>query len=76
MLSTWNKRERELIDANADALPPVALPPNAQGAYVGIKEQAASSLIDEVKKQGARTVPPREHGEREPVMGALMNGHD
>ncbi|TFK87168.1 Acetamidase/Formamidase [Polyporus arcularius HHB13444] len=61
LLDTWNKREKELIDAHPGAVPPVAFPPQAEGAYVG-----QTDIADDVRKkiyaEGARTIPGREHG--------------
>lgn len=60
LLATWNKREGELIAAHGDAVPPVAYPPEPRGAYVG--QDLPREVIDKVKKEGARTIPGREHG--------------
>lgn len=59
MLHQWNTREAELIATNPQRVPPLANPPLAATAHMGrltgeAKTQAAA--------QGARTVPPREHG--------------
>ena len=59
MLAEWNKREAELISTEPDRVPPLALPPNEQAAVMGrLKGDEASKAA----KEGARTVPPREHG--------------
>jgi formamidase len=59
LLETWNKREAELIATEPDRVPPLALPPNEQAAVMGrLKGDEASAAA----KEGARTVPPREHG--------------
>jgi formamidase len=59
LLDTWNKREAELIAKDPDRVPPLGLPPNAQAAVMGkLTGEAASNAAME----GARTVPPREHG--------------
>lgn len=59
MLDIWNKREAELFATNPDRTPPLcALPyePTAHmGKLTGAKAKAAAM-------EGARTVPPREHG--------------
>ncbi|KAH9916495.1 Acetamidase/Formamidase [Amylocystis lapponica] len=60
LLATWNKREGELIAANATAVPPVALAPNVTGAYVG--QDLPDNLKDKIYAEGARTIPGREHG--------------
>lgn len=59
LLEKWNTREQALIDTNPTRVPPLANPPFAKTAHMGrltgeAKEKAAA--------EGARTVPPREHG--------------
>ncbi|KAG7113402.1 putative formamidase like protein [Verticillium longisporum] len=59
VLSTWNKREGELIAANKLERK-VALPPEPQSAHAGSADEATSKKVGE---EGARTVPGRpEHG--------------
>jgi formamidase len=59
MLETWNKREQALIDTDPGRVPPLAAPPFAKTAHMGrLKGEAAVAAAAE----GARTVPPREHG--------------
>ncbi|MHB8886196.1 MAG: formamidase [Methylovirgula sp.] len=59
MLETWNRREQGLIDTNPTRVPPLAAPPFAKTAHMGrLKGEAAANAAAE----GARTVPPREHG--------------
>ncbi|MDX1572981.1 MAG: acetamidase/formamidase family protein [Methylophaga sp.] len=59
MLAEWNKREAELISTEPDRVPPLALPPEEKSAVVGrLKGDDAAKAA----KEGARTVPPREHG--------------
>ncbi|QXX76594.1 formamidase [Methylovirgula sp. HY1] len=59
MLETWNRREQGLIDTNPTRVPPLAAPPCAKTAHMGrLKGEAAATAAAE----GARTVPPREHG--------------
>ncbi|GBE88418.1 Acetamidase Formamidase [Sparassis latifolia] len=60
LLATWNKREGDLIAAHANAVPPVALPPLAQGAYIG--QELPDDVRAKIYAEGARTVPGREHG--------------
>ncbi|WP_186045168.1 formamidase [Burkholderia gladioli] len=59
LLETWNARETGLIATNPERVPPLANPPFAATAHMG-------SLSGEAKAraaaEGARTVPPREHG--------------
>jgi formamidase len=59
MLDTWNTREKELFDTDPERVPTLACLPYAPTAHMGAlrgeaKEAAAA--------EGARTVPPREHG--------------
>ena len=59
LLEKWNSREQALIDTNPTRVPPLANPPFPKTAHMGTltgeaKEKAAA--------EGARTVPPREHG--------------
>ncbi|GAA5902576.1 hypothetical protein JCM5296_002328 [Sporobolomyces johnsonii] len=62
LLDTWNKREQSVIDAHPDACPAVALPPEPKNAYVGAKTDLPKELMDKIAREGARTVPGREHG--------------
>ena len=59
LLATWNKREAALIATNPTRVPPLANPPFAPTAHLGrLKGDARAKAAAE----GARTVPPREHG--------------
>jgi formamidase len=59
LLDEWNKRETALVDTDPDRVPPLAALPYADTAVMGrMKPEAAA----EAAKEGARTVPPREHG--------------
>ena len=60
LLKTWNERERGLIAEAGNCCPPVAFAPLEQGTYVG--QDLPKDVLDAVKKEGARTVPGREHG--------------
>ncbi|KAA1467198.1 Acetamidase/Formamidase [Dentipellis sp. KUC8613] len=60
LLATWNARETGLIAQHADAVPPVAFAPEPRGAYVG--QELAEELRAKIAREGARTVPGREHG--------------
>ncbi|KIP10997.1 hypothetical protein PHLGIDRAFT_28142 [Phlebiopsis gigantea 11061_1 CR5-6] len=60
LLATWNKREGGLIAEHKDAVPPVAFPPEPKGAYVG--QDLPDDMREKIYKEGARTVPGREHG--------------
>lgn len=59
LLKKWNKREGDLIATDPLRVPPLALPPEPEGAILG-------SLSDEeytrVAAEAARTAPPRENG--------------
>lgn len=71
LLDEWNERENELIERHAEdpesinnhptgeSEPPVASPPTADGAQPG---EATGDAADRIAEEGARTVPPREHG--------------
>lgn len=66
LLAKWNTREKALVDAgNAAALPwkpqipPLAALPDSDSAVLGLLKGAD---FDRVAAEGARTVPPREHG--------------
>lgn len=44
-------------------MPPVAFPPEPKGAYVGQSDEALGEGVRErVAREGARTIPGREHG--------------
>ena len=59
LLATWNKRETEFIAANPNHETGVANPPFEPTAHMGkLKGEARMKAASE----GARTVPPREHG--------------
>lgn len=59
MLDTWNAREIDFINTQPDRVPPLGCPPSAPTAHMGrLKGNAAEKAAAE----GARTVPPREHG--------------
>jgi formamidase len=59
LLEKWNAREQALIDTNPTRIPPLANPPFAATAHLGKLTGAAR---DKAAAEGARTVPPREHG--------------
>jgi len=58
-LDHWNSREGKLIQTDPHRVPPLALPPNPKHAITGL---AKGSAADKIAREGARTVPPREHG--------------
>lgn len=69
LLATWNKREAELMSSQPDLrtygaefkgdLATLAALPNPKNAILG---KVAPSDFDRIAAEGARTVPPREHG--------------
>lgn len=59
LLDEWNTREQALIDTDPHRNPALAQPPNPELAALGSLTGAA---YDRVAREGARTVPPREHG--------------
>ena len=59
MLEMWNKREGDFIATDPDRVPPLAVPPSSGTAHMGKMTGAAR---DKAAAEGARTVPPREHG--------------
>src|SRR6266851_3253715 len=59
LLETWNAREAALIATNPTRVPGLANPPFGPTAHMGrLKGEAR----DKAAAEGARTVPPREHG--------------
>ncbi|MBI3188706.1 MAG: acetamidase/formamidase family protein, partial [Gammaproteobacteria bacterium] len=59
LLAEWNKRESGLVATDPERVPPLAALPYAGTAVMGrMKPDAAAAAA----KEGARTVPPREHG--------------
>lgn len=59
MLDMWNSREAALFNTEPDRTPPLAALPNTQSAHMGAMKGEAR---DKAAAEGARTVPPREHG--------------
>ncbi len=59
LLDTWNKREAELFNTDPNRVPPLAALPYSDTAHMGKLKGTAAA---EAAKEGARTVPPREHG--------------
>lgn len=63
LLATWNKREKALVEKGGPPwkpkIPPLAALPNPENAVLGTLKGAD---FDRVAAEGARTVPPREHG--------------
>jgi formamidase len=59
LLKEWNKREAELFATNPQRVPPLACLPDPTNALVG---RLTGDAAKKVAQEGARTVPPREHG--------------
>ncbi len=59
LLETWNAREIGLIKSNPTRVPPLANPPFEATAHMGRLTGEAKAAA---AAEGARTVPPREHG--------------
>ncbi len=59
MLDMWNEREKSLYETEPDRVPGLANLPYAQTAHMG---QMKGEERDKAAAEGARTVPPREHG--------------
>ncbi len=59
LLETWNAREVGFIGTNPTRVPPLANPPFGPTAHMGRLTGEAKS---KAASEGARTVPPREHG--------------
>jgi formamidase len=60
MLAEWNRRERALFDTDPERVPPLAALPSANLACLGTVQRGPE--WDRIAAEGARTVPPREHG--------------
>jgi formamidase len=63
LLAKWNAREKALVAKGGPPwkpqVPPLAALPNPENAVLGMLKGAD---FDRVSAEGARTVPPREHG--------------
>jgi formamidase len=59
LLNKWNKRETDLIATDPNRVPPLALPPLEHNAIMGSLQGEG---FKQAAQEGARTVPPREHG--------------
>jgi formamidase len=59
MLDIWNTREKELYDTEPDRVPALACMPYAETAHMGRMKPEDAKIA---AAEGARTVPPREHG--------------
>lgn len=59
LLEDWNTREGELLATDPDRVPTLANMPYAPTAHMGKMQGDAK---DKAAAEGARTVPPREHG--------------
>jgi formamidase len=59
LLMDWNTRETALFDTDPDRVPPLAALPFGETAHMG---RMTGSAAKGAAMEGARTVPPREHG--------------
>ncbi|GFP47400.1 hypothetical protein MKANGN_12780 [Mycobacterium kansasii] len=59
LLAKWNRREGALIATDPDRVPPLALPPEPDGAILGA---LTGDEFARVAAEAARTAPPRENG--------------
>lgn len=59
LLKRWNKREGDLIATDPHRNPPLALPPEPNGAILG---SLSEDQFARVAGEAARTAPPRENG--------------
>lgn len=59
LLARWNERETGLIATEPQRVPPLANPPFPSTAHMG---KLGGEGRDRAAAEGARTVPPREHG--------------
>jgi formamidase len=59
LLETWNKREKALFDTDPNRVPALATLPYAETAHMG---RMKGDALKAAAAEGARTVPPREHG--------------
>lgn len=59
LLKRWNKREGDLIATDPHRNPPLALPPEPNGAILG---SLSEDQFARVASEAARTAPPRENG--------------
>jgi len=59
LLDTWNTRETALFKTNPERVPPLCALPYAETAHMGRMSPSAAKAA---AMEGARTVPPREHG--------------
>lgn len=59
LLEKWNDRETGLIATNPNRMPPLANPPFPATAHMG---KLTGDAKAKAAAEGARTVPPREHG--------------
>lgn len=59
LLRDWNTREKALFDTDPERIPALATLPYAETAHMG---RLAGAGVNKAASEGARTVPPREHG--------------
>lgn len=59
LLGKWNKRETELFNTDPERVPPLCALPYSDTAHMG---RLSGDAAKAAALEGARTVPPREHG--------------
>ncbi len=59
LLTKWNKREKALFDTDPTRTPPLCALPSPETAHMG---RMTGDAKKSAAMEGARTVPPREHG--------------
>jgi formamidase len=59
LLTKWNVREKALFDTNPERVPALCALPSAETAHMG---RMKGDAMKAAALEGARTVPPREHG--------------
>lgn len=59
LLARWNAREKALFDTNPERVPALCALPSPETAHMG---RMKSDVAKTAAAEGARTVPPREHG--------------
>jgi formamidase len=59
LLQKWNTREAALVATDPERIPPLAALPSGETAHMGRMKGDAAKVA---AMEGARTVPPREHG--------------
>ncbi len=59
LLAEWTRREQALFDTDPERVPALCALPDPKSAVLG---SLSGAEFDRIAREGARTVPPREHG--------------